>query len=151
LLTLATLVVTAGLPGTPAAVAQAATLVVATDGDDANPGTLDQPLRTVQRAVDLAGPGTTIEIRGGSYAPETNIQVNVDGQLDAPITMRPYQGEPVLIGQAWSAEVNSSGADVTADNVSWNGALPASGRTAFGFIGSYASANNPPTLTCAPR
>jgi hypothetical protein len=84
------------LPVTPAA-AQTATLVVATDGDDADPGTVDQPLRTIQRAVDLAGPGTTIEIRAGSYAPGTNIQVTVDGQPDAPITMRAYQGEPVLI------------------------------------------------------
>ena len=39
------------------------TLYVATNGNDSNPGTLAQPLRTVQRAVDLAQPGYTIFIR----------------------------------------------------------------------------------------
>jgi cellulase/cellobiase CelA1 len=55
------------------------------------------------------------------------------------------------VQQAWNADVNSSGGNITADDVSWNGALPAGGSTAFGFLGSYTSANNPPTLTCAPR
>jgi hypothetical protein len=88
LLALAALVVAAGLPGTPdGRCSGRPRWWVATGGDDANPGTLDQPLRTIQRAVDPAGPGTTIEIRGGSYAPDTNLQVSVDGQPGAPITM----------------------------------------------------------------
>ena len=42
---------------------------VAVNGDDSNAGTLAAPLQTVQRAVDLAQPGDTIFIRGGTYAP----------------------------------------------------------------------------------
>lgn len=72
-------------------------LYVATDGDDGNAGTLAEPLRTVQRAVDLAEPGTTIHLRGGTYAPSTNIQILKDGTADQPITLRNHGEERVII------------------------------------------------------
>ena len=75
----------------------ASELYVATDGNDANPGTLAQPLRTIQRAVDLAQPGTTIYLRGGTYAPSTNIQLLKSGTASAPITLRSYGSERVII------------------------------------------------------
>ncbi|MFC3999932.1 right-handed parallel beta-helix repeat-containing protein [Nocardiopsis sediminis] len=74
------------------------TLVVATDGDDANPGTLEEPLATVQRAVDLAGPGDVIAVRGGTYAlTDDNITIETDGTADAPITLTAYEGERAII------------------------------------------------------
>jgi hypothetical protein len=73
------------------------TLYVATSGNDSNPGTLSQPLRTIQRAIDLAQAGYTIEIRGGTYAPSTNIQILKNGTASQPITMRNYNGERVII------------------------------------------------------
>ncbi|WP_211234653.1 right-handed parallel beta-helix repeat-containing protein [Glycomyces arizonensis] len=79
------------------AVARANTLTVATNGDDDNPGTLSAPLRTLQHAVDLAAPGTVIQIRGGVYAPEANVQINKDGEPGDPITMTAYRGEHVVI------------------------------------------------------
>jgi hypothetical protein len=72
-------------------------LYVATNGNDANPGTLAQPLRTVQRAVDLAQAGTTILLRGGTYAPSTNIQLLKNGTASQPITLRNYQNERAII------------------------------------------------------
>jgi hypothetical protein len=72
-------------------------LYVATNGNDANPGSLSQPLRTVQRAVDLAQPGTTILLRGGTYAPSTNIQLLKSGTASQPITIRNYNGERAII------------------------------------------------------
>ncbi|MEU7979866.1 right-handed parallel beta-helix repeat-containing protein [Micromonospora sp. NPDC049081] len=72
-------------------------LVVATDGDDANPGTLARPLRTIQRAHDLAEPGTTIAVRGGTYAPTSTIKILKDGTSYQPITLTNYQGEKVVI------------------------------------------------------
>ncbi|RKR88262.1 uncharacterized protein DUF1565 [Micromonospora pisi] len=72
-------------------------LVVATFGDDTSAGTLDHPLRTIQRAVDLAQPGDTIAIRGGSYAPTSNIRITHSGTAAAPITLTRYGNEPVLI------------------------------------------------------
>ena len=41
--------------------------VDATDGDDANPGTPDLPLRTISKALDLVAPGETVRVRSGVY------------------------------------------------------------------------------------
>ncbi|MCH7232638.1 right-handed parallel beta-helix repeat-containing protein [Glycomyces sp. L485] len=79
------------------AAAQTNTLTVAVDGDDGDPGSLSAPLRTLQRAVDLAEPGTVIQIRGGTYSPGTNVRVQKDGTASQPITMRAYNGEHVVI------------------------------------------------------
>jgi len=73
------------------------TLYVAPSGNDANAGTLSAPLRTVQRAVDLAQPGYTIFLRGGTYAPSVNIQLLKNGTSSQPITMRNYNGERAII------------------------------------------------------
>jgi len=75
----------------------ATALYVATNGDDGNPGTLAAPLATIQRAVDLAQPGYTIHIRGGTYAPSSNIQILKNGTSSQPITLRNYGNERVVI------------------------------------------------------
>ncbi|GAB3427963.1 right-handed parallel beta-helix repeat-containing protein [Flindersiella endophytica] len=72
-------------------------LYVATNGNDSNAGTLAAPLLTVQRAVDLAQPGYTIFLRGGTYAPSTNIQLLKNGTASQPITLRNYNGEHAII------------------------------------------------------
>ncbi|MFI1565407.1 right-handed parallel beta-helix repeat-containing protein [Streptomyces sp. NPDC020490] len=77
--------------------AAASDLYVAGNGSDSNPGTLAAPLKTIQRAVDLAQAGTTIQIRGGTYAPATNIRLLNSGTASQPITMRGYHGEHVVI------------------------------------------------------
>jgi hypothetical protein len=76
---------------------QATDLYVATNGSDSNPGTLAAPLKTIQRAVDLAQPGTTIQVRGGTYAPSTNLQLLKSGTASQPITLRNYSSERVVI------------------------------------------------------
>ncbi|RIV40643.1 right-handed parallel beta-helix repeat-containing protein [Micromonospora radicis] len=72
-------------------------LYVATNGNDGNPGTLNAPLASIQRAVDLAQPGHTIFLRAGTYAPSSNIQLLKDGTASRPITMRNYANERVVI------------------------------------------------------
>jgi len=72
-------------------------LYVATNGNDSNAGTLAAPLRNIQRAVDLAQPGYTIFVRGGTYAPSTNIQILKNGTSSQPITMRNYSNERVIL------------------------------------------------------
>ncbi|GAB2886997.1 pectate lyase [Streptomyces deserti] len=72
-------------------------LYVATNGNDGNPGTLAAPLKTIQRAVDLAQPGSTILVRGGTYAPSGNIQLLKNGTSSRPITLRSHNGERVVI------------------------------------------------------
>ena len=49
----------------PLALAQAAELYVALTGNDTSPGTPAAPLRTIQRAADLAQPGDTIPVHAG--------------------------------------------------------------------------------------
>src|SRR5689334_20169260 len=58
--------------------AQAATttLYVAPNGSDGNAGTLSAPLKTIQQAVSLVSAGGTIAVRGGTYAPATNITIS---------------------------------------------------------------------------
>ncbi len=45
---------------------------VAFDGDDSAPGTRSRPLRTIQRAAELAQPGDRITVRAGVYRERVN-------------------------------------------------------------------------------
>ncbi|MFH8757088.1 right-handed parallel beta-helix repeat-containing protein [Streptomyces atroolivaceus] len=84
--------------------ASAPTIVVAVDGDDSAAGTLDRPLRTIQEAVDRAGPGDVIAVREGTYALVDNITITTSGEASEPISLGAYQGEEVVIdGEALPA------------------------------------------------
>lgn len=61
------------------------TLDVATNGNDANPGTAAKPLKTVQAAINKATPGTTIKIHKGTY--NQQLIIRKSGKPGAPITM----------------------------------------------------------------
>jgi cytochrome c len=52
------------------------------------------------------------------------------------------------VSQSWNATVTSSGSNVTARNVSYNGSLGASASTTFGFLGSGNVANSLTSLSC---
>jgi len=75
---------------------------VATNGSDTNPGTLAQPWRTVQKAADTAGPGTTVYVREGVY--NEQVTINVSGtEAGGHIIFRNYEGEtPVLNGEGFT-------------------------------------------------
>ncbi|WP_374349695.1 DUF1565 domain-containing protein [Chitinimonas sp.] len=75
---------------------------VASSGNDAAAGTLDQPWRTIQRAVDSAAPGTTIYVRGGVYG--ERVTLGKSGTAGGEISLRAYPGEvPILDGSTLSA------------------------------------------------
>lgn len=105
----------------------AATLVVATDGSDSAPGTLDRPLRTVQRAVDLAKPGDVIAVRGGTYALTDNITITTSGTATQPITLGTYQGERVIV----------DGEQLPASHTPVGGSIPRAERGAIHMEASY--------------
>ncbi|MFE7764472.1 right-handed parallel beta-helix repeat-containing protein [Streptomyces sp. NPDC057438] len=91
-------VLAGGLLALSAPAAHAAgTIYVATDGNDSNAGTLAAPLRTIQRAVDLAQAGDSILVRGGTYAPAANIQLLKSGTASQPIRLGNHNGERVVI------------------------------------------------------
>ncbi|MBO3101495.1 rhamnogalacturonan lyase family protein [Cellulomonas fengjieae] len=54
-------------------------------------------------------------------------------------------GAGQTITQAWNAATSQSGAQVTARNVSYNGAIPTGGSTSFGFNGGWSGSNPVPT------
>ncbi|MEU0026784.1 right-handed parallel beta-helix repeat-containing protein [Streptomyces sp. NPDC006335] len=111
----------------PQASAAATTLVVATNGSDSAPGTLAQPLRTVQRAVDLARPGDTIAVRAGTYALTDNITITTSGTASQPITLGAYQGERVVI----------DGEQLAASHTPVGGSIPRAERGAIHQEASY--------------
>jgi hypothetical protein len=61
---------------------------VATTGNDGSPGTIDQPWRTIQKAMSSATPGSTVNIRAGTY--NERLSVNVSGTAGNPITFQPF-------------------------------------------------------------
>jgi hypothetical protein len=73
-------------------------LYIATNGNDANPGTLAQPFKTIQKCASVATPGTACLIRAGTYR-ETVRPVN-SGQSGLPILFKAYNAEAVVISGA---------------------------------------------------
>ena len=68
---------------------------VATNGNDANSGTLAKPWRTIQKAANTLKAGETVYIRGGVYN-ERVVPAN-SGTAGNYITYSAYQGETVVI------------------------------------------------------
>jgi lysophospholipase L1-like esterase len=53
------------------------------------------------------------------------------------------------ITQVWNATTTSSGAAVTAKNLSWNGNLASAGTATFGFLASWNGTNAVPAVACS--
>jgi len=68
---------------------------VAPSGDDNNPGTLQQPFKTIQKAADVMVAGETCFIMNGEYR-ETVIPVN-NGTPVNPIVFKNYNDQRVVI------------------------------------------------------
>ena len=68
---------------------------VATDGDDAGPGTRDEPWATLQHAAHAIGPGATVIVREGVY--EQRVDVGVSGAPGRPITFAAAPGERIVL------------------------------------------------------
>ena len=80
----------------PLAATHGADFHVAPSGNDANPGTQAAPLRTIQRAADLAQPGDVITVHEGVY--RQRIKPPRGGQSDQKrIVYQAAPGEKVVI------------------------------------------------------
>ena len=73
---------------------------VATNGNDSNPGTIDQPFATFQRAIDAtSAAGDTVFFRGGTYYSTLRNEINPEdskgasGEYGNPIVYMSYPGE----------------------------------------------------------
>jgi alpha-N-arabinofuranosidase len=79
-----------------AAAAPAAEIHVALTGEDSNPGTVAAPLRTIQRAADLAQPGDVITVHAGVYRERVDPPRGGTSETQR-ITYRAAPGETVEI------------------------------------------------------
>jgi alpha-N-arabinofuranosidase len=107
----------------------AAEFHVSTNGHDANPGTKSAPLRTVQRAANLAQPGDLITVHEGTY--RERVTPPRGGESDAKrIVYQAASGEQVEIK---GSEVVTNWVKIQ-DEV-WKATLP---NTFFGGFNPYA-------------
>lgn len=77
-------------------VSAAGTYYVATNGNDANPGTLSQPWHTIQKAANTVTAGDTVYIRAGTYNEKVTMN-NLQGTSGSWITFMPYNNEKVIV------------------------------------------------------
>ncbi len=61
-------------------------IYVAPDGNDSNPGTIEQPLESMQKAQEVARPDDTVYVRGGIYRVRQDQISNVVSSLFACVT-----------------------------------------------------------------
>lgn len=94
---------------------------VATDGDDNDPGTYEQPFATWQKGFETATAGDLVYIRGGVYTPTDPVSrfasdscgvyiFNQGGTVNDTIKVFAYPGEtPILDLNAWSYSASQRG------------------------------------------
>ncbi|HRJ41356.1 MAG: right-handed parallel beta-helix repeat-containing protein [Caldilineaceae bacterium] len=88
---------------------------VATTGDDANPGSLEQPWRSIQHGMDRLLSGDTLYVRAGSY--HEHVTLTRSGAPGAFLTLAAYPGE--------TATVDGDGFDLWG----WGGVIDLSGQS----------------------
>ena len=72
---------------------------VATNGTDNNNGSINSPWRSLKHAIDVAGAGDTIFMRGGTYTTnEVWIKDDMGGAPGQYMTIKNYPGETVSVG-----------------------------------------------------
>lgn len=75
-----------------------AQLYVAPNGDDTHSGTIDAPLATIHRAVELVEPGQTIWVREGRYIISERIKIpQKETSADRRICLWAMPGEEVIV------------------------------------------------------
>src|SRR4051812_49124556 len=72
------------------------TYYVGTAGSDTNPGTQAQPFATIQRGLNAAQPGDTVNLLAGVYRDQNPTFVR-SGTAAAPITLQAAPGASVVI------------------------------------------------------
>ena len=94
---------------------------VSTSGSDANAGTMGSPFASLKHVHDLAQPGDTIYLRGGTYVLGEVMKLTSDGTAGYPITVAAYQGERVILdGGGIPTPDTFNGRAVHLADVSWN-------------------------------
>ncbi|HWZ31471.1 MAG TPA: right-handed parallel beta-helix repeat-containing protein [Bryobacteraceae bacterium] len=85
--------------------ASAATYYVATTGSDGHSGTLSQPWKTLQHAVNMVSPGDTILVEAGTYA---GCRIGVSGSQTLPKTLQAARGAVVVLNKPGASNKHNS-------------------------------------------
>ncbi|TDB74226.1 cellulose binding domain-containing protein [Micromonospora sp. KC721] len=113
------------------------------------PDTSPSPPRTTP-PVPHGGCTATYAVVGqwqGGFQGEVRVTAGNSAVRGWTVTWSFANGQQVT--QAWNATLSSSGATVTARNVSYNGSLAAGVSTTFGFLGSWNGTNSiPASVSC---
>ncbi|MEE4310770.1 MAG: right-handed parallel beta-helix repeat-containing protein, partial [candidate division KSB1 bacterium] len=74
-------------------------IYIATDGDDAHPGTKAQPYASFEKAINVVTPGDTIYVRGGVYSLTNTITISAakSGSENQRMILTAYQDEIPLL------------------------------------------------------
>ena len=92
------------------------TYYVATNGNDANPGTMESPFGTLNTAAAKLKAGDTLLIRGGTYY--QTMYCGASGTPGLPITIAGFPGEMAIIDGVYTNPASSWGALVSVPRVS---------------------------------
>ncbi len=68
---------------------------VSPTGSDSNPGTMNQPWKTIGKAVNTAAAGDTVNVRSGTY--QEQVYISTSGTSSAMIIFQAYPGETPII------------------------------------------------------
>ncbi len=102
---------------------QAATYYIAPTGNNSSPGTVTQPFATLQKAHDVANPGDTIYMRGGTYLFTSPQILTRDGNNGNPIRLYAYPGERPVIDAINATIINTGnyydGWAIALNSASW--------------------------------
>ncbi|MBO4205746.1 cellulose binding domain-containing protein, partial [Micromonospora echinofusca] len=82
----------------------------------------------------------------GGFQGEVKVTAGAQALNGWTVTWTYANGQTV--SQSWSANLTSSGANVTARNVDYNAVVGAGASTSFGFIASWNGTNAVPAATC---
>jgi len=112
-------------------------LYVSMMGSNSNPGTREKPFSTLQHAADVAKPGDTVEVRGGTYC--QRLAVTSSGSAAAgSITFRSAPGETAILDGGCLFLENGPSAMISLHNASY--------ITIQGFVVSNYKTNNPKSV-----
>ena len=83
---------------------------VSPNGSDQNSGTIDEPWRTIERALGELSAGDVLYLRRGTYY-EHELKIDAKGSATAPITIQSYPGERAVIDGGIPDFRNTPGAE----------------------------------------
>jgi hypothetical protein len=109
--------------------AEAATYYVATNGNDANPGTLELPWRTIQKCANTINGGDDCVVKNGSYT--ENVNVTRSGSAEKYLTLKAENSRQAIV----QGKIGVSGSYVRVDG--FKVVIPGGGQGGIGVSGSY--------------